>query len=112
MTSGPILRAQPENGRSWDDPSAELLLTLLEEIESGQGTFLIVTRTTDPNGQTYAQALRREDGQYIVEYRDGEPERHYGTVVADLKSAHALLTGWAFETPGWNDAASWAPVEV
>ena len=61
VTSPPILRAIPEMGQSWDDPSEDLLFMLLEDIESGQGAFLIVERTTDPSGQTYAQALRRDD---------------------------------------------------
>ena len=112
MTTEPRLRAQPENGPSRDDPSEDLLLTLLEEIESGSGTFLIVTRTTDPTGQTYAQALRRDDGTYIVEHREGSPEQHYGTAAADLKAAQTLITGWAFERPHWSDGVAWEPVET
>lgn len=112
MTSGPILRAQPENGRTWDDPSEDLLFTLLEDIESGEGTFLVVTRTADASGQTYAQALRRDDGSYLVEHREGGPDAHFGTVVADVRAAHALLAGWAFEKDGWSDSATWTPVDV
>jgi hypothetical protein len=112
MAADPILRARPETGPVWDDPSEDLLYELLQDIEDGQGTFLIVERTTDPGRQTYAQALRRDDGTYIVEYREGDAEHHYGTVVADLRTAHELLVGWAFERPGWNDGTSWSTVVV
>ena len=110
MASDPILRAYPENGPVRDDPSAEVLLQLLQDIEAGRGTFLVVVKTIDPSGQTYAQTLRDEDGSYLVEHREGNAERHYSTTVPDLRSAHALLIGWAFERPGWDDGPSWSPV--
>jgi len=110
VTSPPILRAILEAGQSWDDPSEDLLFMLLEDIESEQGTFLIVERITDPSGQTYAQALRRDDGTYVVEHREGDADHHYGTVVADMRAAHHLLTGWAFQLPGWNDQPDWTQV--
>jgi len=88
MALGPILRAIPETGQSWDDPSEDLLFILLGDIEAGEGSFLIIERTTDPTGHTYAQALRNPDGSYIVEHREGDAEHHYGTVVRTC----ALLT--------------------
>ena len=63
----------PEAGRSWDDPSEDLLFILLEDIEAGQGSFLIIERTNDPSGQTHAQARRRDDGSYVVERREATP---------------------------------------
>jgi len=108
----PILRAKPESGETWDDPSEDLLFMLLEDIEAGQGTFLIVERTADASGQTYGQVLRCDDGSYIVEHREGDSQHHYGTVAPDMRAAHELLTGWAFEIPGWNDGMSWKAVET
>jgi hypothetical protein len=110
MAPPPILRAIPEAGRSWDDPSEDLLFILLEDIEAGDGSFLIVERTTDPTGHTYAQALRRDNGSYVVEHREGDAEHHDGTIAPDMRTAHQLLTGWAFQLPGWSDHASWSQV--
>jgi len=73
-------------------------------------SFLIVERTTDPSGHTYAQALRRDDGSYLVEHRDGDAGHHYGTIVADMRTAHQLLTGWAFQLPGWSSHATWSQI--
>ncbi len=108
--SPPILRAIAEAGQPWDDPSEDLLLILFEDIESGQGRFGIIERTTDPSGQTYAQAVGRDDGSYFVEHREGDAEHHYGTVVPDMRAAHQLLIGWAFQLPGWRDQAGWSQV--
>ncbi|GAB3940212.1 hypothetical protein GCM10029976_057550 [Kribbella albertanoniae] len=101
------LRASSESGDTMDDPSEDGLFLMLGDIEAGEGSFLIVDRLADASGQTYAQALRNADGSYVVEYRDGSADRHYGTVVGDMRSAHRLLTGWAFDVPGWQASARW-----
>ncbi|MEI8407379.1 MULTISPECIES: hypothetical protein [unclassified Kribbella] len=110
--STPILRAITESNERWDDPSEDLLFELLSDVERGEGNYLIIERTTDASGHTYAQALRCEDGSYVVEHREGSADRHYGTSVADMRAAHQLLTGWAFELPGWNHNTQWTPVHV
>ncbi|WP_344161560.1 hypothetical protein [Kribbella yunnanensis] len=101
------LRASSESGDTIDDPSEDALFLMLGDVEAGESSFLIVDRLADASGQTYAQALRNADGSYVVEYRDGSADRHYGTLVADVRSAHRLLTGWAFEVPGWRATARW-----
>jgi len=106
----PILRAIPEAGQVWNDPSEDVLFILLEDIEAGEGNFLIVERTNDPTNQTYVQAAHRQDGSYDVEYRQCSADRHYRTVAPDMRAAHALLTGWAFDLDGWREQAEWSPV--
>lgn len=106
----PILRVVTETDESVDDPSEDLLFLLLEGIERGEGSWLIVERLADSSGQTYAQTLRQDDGSYVVEYRAGSPEEHYGTVVGDLRTAHALVTGWAFALPEWQSTVTWERV--
>lgn len=55
---------------------------------------------------------RNDDGTYVVEYRDGQPDRHFGTVVEDMRSAHALVTGWAQGRAEWRESATWRPLSV
>jgi hypothetical protein len=107
----PALRAIPEEGRPWDSPSEERLYLLLQDIEAGAGDFLIVERATDPRGETYAQVLRTDDSSYVVEHREGDAENHYSTVVPDMRAAWEMLTGWAFQRPGWDEEASWSRVD-
>jgi hypothetical protein len=110
VAASSVLRAIPEVGPSWDDPPEDQLFKLLEKIEAGKGSFLIVERTTDPSGNTYAQVKREKDGSYVVEHRDGAAAHQYGTVVPDMRTACQVLTGWAFQRPGWADRASWSKV--
>ena len=112
MTYEPQLRATAECGDTIDDPSEDALFMMFEDVESGGSTYLIVDALTDVSGQTYAQTSRNDDGTYIVEYRDGGPDHHYGTTVSDMRTAHALITGWAFGTPGWRESAAWQSVQV
>ncbi len=112
MSDGPVLRAMAESGDTIDDPSEDALFMMLENIEAGEGTYLIVDSLRDSTNQTYAQTSRNDDGTYIVEYRAGGPHHHYGTVAPDMRAAHALITGWAFDIPGWRDSATWEPVSA
>ncbi|MDO9454506.1 hypothetical protein [Nocardioides sp.] len=113
MTNGPARRATAESGDTIDDPSEDALFLTLDDIEAGEGTHLIVDVLGDVTSRTFAQTSRNSDGSYIVEYRDGAAERHFGTIAPDVLTAHALLTGWAFAVPGWRDsAAEWEQVHV
>lgn len=112
VNRAPVLRATTESGDVIDDPSEDALFMMLEDVDAGHGTFLIVETLSDPTGQTYAQTMRSGNGTYVVEYRDGDPTRHYGTVAADMRAAHVLLTGWAFQIPHWRETAVWRRVRV
>lgn len=108
----PILRATTEQGHVWDDPSEDLLFELLTDVGEGVEQFFIVERLADPSGETYAQVLLDEDGGWLIERRDGAPDRHFAATIADKRAIHEALTGWAFELPGWESKAPWAQVSV
>ncbi|RMB57267.1 hypothetical protein EAX62_15930 [Tessaracoccus antarcticus] len=110
VTTDVELRATTESGDIIDNPSEDALFMMLEEIESGEGSYLIVEFLADRSGQTYAQTSRSSDGSYVVEYRDGSAERHYGTTVEDMRASHALITAWTFQIPGWRDSATWEQI--
>lgn len=105
--SAPLLRAVSESGETHDDPSEDRLLELLADVDRGHQGFLIVERTDDPSGHTYAQTARLDDGSYTVEYRDGSAERHFATQVDGVRVVHQLLTGWAARRQGWHDGRQW-----
>jgi hypothetical protein len=108
----PILRVQMESGQSWDDPSEDLFFQLLSDMERGEEEFLIVERTSDPTGQTYAQVRRTDTGSYYVEHRDGGPSQHFQALTPDKRLAHRLITTWAFEIPGWREAQAWKLLDL
>lgn len=82
-------------GRAGSRGPEDLLFILPEDIEAGQGSFLVVERTSDPSRNTYARALRRVDGSCAVEHRD-DAGLCYGMTVPDMRTTHALLTRRAF----------------
>jgi hypothetical protein len=104
--SDPQLRALTEDGETYDNPSEDLLFELLSDL-SGADNWLIVERPSDPNGETYAQVLLKEDGTFVIEHREGSAERHYQATAPDIHSVHEALTGWAFELDGWRDPLEW-----
>lgn len=91
------IRAVMENGDTYDDPSEDVLLLLLEDLAAGEGSWLIVEKVADASGQTYAQALRLSDGSFQVERRRGSADTHEVAPAQSLRDAHRLLTRWAFE---------------
>ncbi|GAA5028480.1 hypothetical protein GCM10023258_24020 [Terrabacter aeriphilus] len=89
-------RAVMENGDTYDDPSEDVLLLLLEDVAAGDGTWVIVEKVVDASGQTYAQVLRLSDGLFQVERRRGSADTHEVASSRRLREAHELLTRWAF----------------
>ncbi|WP_273652770.1 hypothetical protein [Cellulomonas fimi] len=106
-----VLRARVEDGTTYDDPSEDALFLLFEDIESGDGTWLVVENLTDRSHQTYAQCARQDDGSYEVEHRAGSADRHFTTTVLDFRAAHEVVTAWAFDLPGWQDLP-WERLEL
>ena len=51
MSSGATLRATAEPGDTIDDPSEDALFVMLEDIDAGDSTFLIVESLADESGQ-------------------------------------------------------------
>ena len=101
-----------ESGATWDDPTEDALYELLLHIERGDEEFIVIERTSDPSGQTYAQSIHCDDRSWLVERRDGSADRHFRASSADIRSTHQVLTAWAFELDGWRGAAAWEPVTV
>lgn len=110
MAHAATFRATAECGDTIDDPSEDALFMLFEDVEGGGSSHLILDDLRDPSGQTYAQTSRNEDGSYVVEYRAGSPDQHFGTTAPDMRAAHAILAGWAFDLPGWRDSVAWTAV--
>ncbi len=107
--SAPILRATTEQGHVWDDPSEDLLFELFQDMANGEELFIIVELLSDPSGTTYVQALRLDDGSFLVEVREGSEESHRHVSGLDLRTAHGVVAAWSFGDPGWRERVSWSP---
>ncbi len=88
-------------------PSRDLIYQLVSELSlPGKGNnFLVLERQDRP--ESFAQTARAAQGDYVVEYRDGDAARHFTAAHLTMHQAQAALGGWAFNLPGWQDRFTW-----
>ena len=82
----------------------------LESLLSGlpaSDPWLVLERDQD----VYVQTLRQQDGSFVLEYRDGDPDRHFGTKVADVQEVLDRMWGWLNDRPDWSVDADWDRVQ-
>ena len=84
----------------------ERLESLLDDLPASD-PWIILERDTE----VYAQALRRDDGSFVLEYRDGSPESHFGTTLSGKGAVLKMLWAWVEDEPTWNDHAKWERVQ-
>ncbi|MFC4376749.1 hypothetical protein ACFO5K_21900 [Nocardia halotolerans] len=72
---------------------------------SAPNPYLIVER----GEQRYIQTYRDPNGTYTVEYRDGSPDRHFGTTIDDPARVAAVIWDWANEKI--DTGLDWSRVE-
>ncbi len=108
--TAPCLLATTDEGDEHLDPSEDVLFRLLEDVGKREEGHVIVGRLPRTDDQTYVQTLRQGDGTWLVEHRDGSPERHYSATTSDMRTVHLVLTHWAFDRDGWREALDWTPV--
>ncbi|GAB2700577.1 hypothetical protein [Nocardia thraciensis] len=70
--------------------------------------YLIVERAP----QDYIQTFRDGAGAYTLEYRDGSPERHFGTRLTDAAQVADLIWDWTTGDRTRLDALDWQSVEL
>lgn len=102
----PTVYATSAAGRRVSDPSDGLLRELINDIRAGYEEFVILEKPISGSRQVYAQ-VTLDEGDFVVEHRDGHSDRHYQAHHADPAVAIAALIGWARDRDGWSDALQW-----
>ncbi|MFE3542301.1 hypothetical protein ACFXK0_04945 [Nocardia sp. NPDC059177] len=82
-------------------------------------TYRWVAGLADPNPylivergeQRYIQTYRDPSGPYTLEYRDGAPERHFGTTLVDPAQVASIIWDWANDKPDAGAGVAWTRVE-
>src|SRR3954451_20975159 len=104
------LRATNEAGGTYDDPSEKQLRELIDALGPGNA-FLIVERLEPGRAGHFMQTVMgSEDAPWVLECREGAQETHLSTSLESSRAVHDVLTGWAFDVPGWRDGLAWTPV--
>ncbi|WP_280273882.1 hypothetical protein [Nocardia wallacei] len=106
------------------DPAGHIPVTV---THGGAGEFPYLTESlihqwipdlTDPNPyliverepQVYIQTFRDGDGDYALEYRDGAPDRHFGTRLDDAHRVAELIWDWTTGDRTRLAALDWEPI--
>ena len=107
------IRVLTESGREHVRVSSELLAELTARIGGHGDRFLVVTWIPDLPDD-FIQVWHEQGGGYTLEHRDGSPERHFGTEVAeaDPDAVARALVGWARREDGWDAGLSWTPADL
>ncbi|WP_327111646.1 hypothetical protein OHB12_26375 [Nocardia sp. NBC_01730] len=70
--------------------------------------YLVVER----GEQFYIQTYRERSGAYTLEYRDGSPDRHFGTTVPDPTTVASLIWGWANDDRTCLQTLPWSRLDL
>ncbi|WP_228473758.1 hypothetical protein [Streptomyces calidiresistens] len=101
-----------------DDPSEEQVYDTIADLNS-RFRYAVLQRLDVPGaeaGQCYIQVWLHDDGGYIVEHREGGPDRHFRVRLAPAPGPFgnepvARLV-WSWARPGdesWRTAVAWQP---
>ncbi len=107
----PALRAETESGVVADDPSADDLYHLIDELTfNGGNDFLVLSRTDRGSDHYYVQVMQEDADRFAVEYRDGGPDRHFASLAWSVDEVHRVVLAWIGGEPGWAGTCVWTKV--
>lgn len=89
-------------------PVDEAMLAEAVAALGGGNSFLIVERDDRPDA--YAQTAIDRQG-WIVEHREGA-KQHWQAKASGAEEVTAVLTGWAFDKPGWRELVTWKVLDL
>jgi Caspase domain len=93
-------------------PSRDLIGQVVSELSlPGEGNSFLVIERQDQH-ESFAQAARTAENDYVIEYRDGDAAGHFAAPHLTMAEAQAALEGWAFNLPRWRDQFTWARVDL
>ncbi|WP_042381450.1 DUF6891 domain-containing protein [Streptacidiphilus melanogenes] len=108
------ITTRQENGARHVRPTAEALAALVAGVGTPGNAFLVLHRVPD-RPHHFLQIWRDDEAEaYTVELRDGGPDRHFRSLLADPARVAQLLTAWARNADDaderWRAELSWEPL--
>ena len=88
-------------------PSPERIRAAFDDLELDQ--FLILSRSDDD----YVQSYLDEDGDLLLEYREGSEDAHYSAEDSDLDRARVagIFVAYLAGEADWNEGLAWERLE-
>ncbi|MQY17861.1 hypothetical protein [Nocardia macrotermitis] len=75
---------------------------------SEPGPYLIVEREPE----VYVQTFREDENSYILEYRDGSPDKHFGANLTDPARVADLIWDWTNGDRSRLNTLSWDKIDL
>ena len=98
------------NGNELATPITEdLIIKSIESLGCDDDSFLILSQ----EGTGYIQTVKTSDGNYILEYREGESEDgHFECAETSLnfKKVSAAFISYLNKTDEWKTSVKWQPL--
>lgn len=85
----------------------ERLESLLDALPASD-PWLVLER----DREVYVQTLRRNDGTYVLEFRDGSPDLHFATSLPDARGVLQRMWAWVTGEPGWKAGVEWSRAQL
>lgn len=97
-----------DDSKGVDQPTSAVIRTAINELDSGQ--FVILASDQE---EVYVQAMLEENGAWILEYRAGSAEQHFGTDPDSTTSADVISVFEAFLAGGsLEKMQNWEQVDL
>ncbi|GII63204.1 hypothetical protein Skr01_32890 [Sphaerisporangium krabiense] len=58
------------------------------------------------------QVWHEDGGDYVLEHRDGAPDRHSQAILDRPDSVISAMTRWARLDDGWGSGLDWTPLDL
>src|SRR5215470_5637121 len=99
------VRAYNEAGESIDEPTGSEIDAMVAGLDQ-DSSFLIVERIQIGPGDYYIQTAIDSEGDYRVEYRDGDAAHHFAAHLPEGSAAElaAIIRHWIDDDGTWRSA--------
>ncbi|GAT68082.1 cAMP-binding protein [Planomonospora sphaerica] len=105
------ITVRTEDGRRHVRVDAGGLAGLIGRLGGRNDRFLVVQRIPDLP-EVFVQVWHENGGDYVLEHRDGAPDRHFQTVLDDPGPVIAAITRWARPEEDWDSGLDWTSLDL
>jgi hypothetical protein len=100
-----------EDGHRHVRASAGKLAELVNRLGGQNDRFLVVQRIPDLP-EVFIQIWHEDGDDYVLEHRDGAPDRHFQAILDRPEPVIAAMTRWAYLEDEWGSGPNWTPLDL
>ncbi|MFC4058718.1 DUF6891 domain-containing protein [Planomonospora corallina] len=105
------ITVRTEDGHRHVRADAGTLTGLVDRLGGRHGRFLVVQRIPDLP-EVFIQVWHEDGEDYVLEHRDGAPDRHFQATLGGPGPVIAAMIRWARQEDGWDSGLDWTPLDL